>query len=76
MSDFHTNRRRFLKDIVAGTALVAAGPAACAPADSETAESTPFADAWRSARSEQERWQVVREQFLLEPGYVYLNTGS
>jgi len=69
-------RRRFLKDLAAGTAVVAAGPAACVPGDSPGAQAPPFGEGWRSARSDEERWETVRRQFLLEPGYTYLNTAG
>jgi selenocysteine lyase/cysteine desulfurase len=75
MSDANTDRRRFLKQCLAGAAVVAAGPAACRGPDSDS-DAASFAEAWRSAASEGERWRVVREQFLLEPGYAYLNTGG
>jgi selenocysteine lyase/cysteine desulfurase len=71
-----TNRRLFLKGCLAGAAAAAAGSTACTRYDSGSQAATPFAEAWRSADSEGERWRVVRDQFLLEPGYAYLNTGG
>jgi selenocysteine lyase/cysteine desulfurase len=62
--------------MLAGTAVVAAGPAACVTDDAGAPPSTSFADAWNAARNEQERWQSVRDRFLLEPGYTYMNTGG
>ncbi|MGD8726403.1 MAG: aminotransferase class V-fold PLP-dependent enzyme [Gemmatimonadales bacterium] len=76
MSERESSRRRFFKDLVAGTAVVAVGPAACTPRGAEGDATPAFADAWRAARTEEERWQAVREQFLLEPGYAYLNTAG
>jgi selenocysteine lyase/cysteine desulfurase len=75
MSDANSDRRRFLKQCLAGAAVVAAGPVACRGPDSDS-DTASFAEAWGSAASEGERWRVVREQFLLEPGYAYLNTGG
>ena len=71
-----TDRRRFLRDVFAGTAAVAAGPSLSLARDSETGESTAFAETWRAAHSDQQRWQAVRDEFLLEPGYAYLNTAG
>lgn len=76
MSSEGKGRRRFLRDLVAGTAVIAGGPAACATDDYETSQSPSFAGAWNAARGEREKWQVVRSQFLLESGYAYLNTGG
>jgi selenocysteine lyase/cysteine desulfurase len=73
MSDAGSSRRRFLQQCLAGAAVATAGTA-CGPSDSASSE-VPFADAWRSA-SEPQRWKIVRDQFLLEPGYAYLNTGG
>jgi len=76
VSGERSSRRRFFKDMLAGTAVVAAGPAACASDDAGVPPSTSFADAWNAASTDREQWQAVRDQFLLEPGYVYLNTGG
>lgn len=75
MSD-RTDRRRFLRNVFAGTAAVTAWPAAPGARDLAVGESKPFAATWNAARSEQERWRAVREQFLLEAGYTYLNTAG
>ena len=75
MIDAKTDRRGFLKQCVAGAAVVTAGPAAYAQSG-RGSDATSFAEAWRSAPDGDERWQVVRDQFLLEPGYAYLNTGG
>ncbi|MGD2152384.1 MAG: aminotransferase class V-fold PLP-dependent enzyme [Gemmatimonadales bacterium] len=75
MSDAISNRRLFLKQCLAGAAVVAAGPAACRQHESRS-DTASFAEAWRSASSEPERWRAVRDQFLLEPGYTYLNTAG
>ena len=71
------DRRQFLRGALTGAAAVAAWPTACTPSqESDAATGADFAAAFRAARSEQERWQVVRDQFLLEPGYAYFNTGG
>ncbi|UCG85799.1 MAG: aminotransferase class V-fold PLP-dependent enzyme [Gemmatimonadota bacterium] len=75
MSDCR-DRRCFLRDVFAGTAAAAAGPGLAATLDIGTGQPSRFADAWRTAHSDQGRWRAVREQFLLEPGYVYLNTAG
>lgn len=75
MIDANTNRRSFLKGCLAGAVAAAAGPAACGSAESGP-DAESFPEAWRSAQSEAERWRAVRDQFLLEPGYAYLNTGG
>jgi selenocysteine lyase/cysteine desulfurase len=75
MNDAGSSRRRFLQQCLAGAAAAAAGSTACRQPDSGS-EAAPFAEAWGSAASELERWRSVRDQFLLEPGYVYLNTGG
>jgi len=75
MSDANSNRRRFLKQCLAGAAVMAAGPAACRRHEAGS-DAASFADAWGSAGNEQERWRAVRDEFLLEPGYAYLNTGG
>ncbi len=76
MSEALKGRRRFLKDLAAGTAMVTAGPAACAQGESPVTRPPAFGEAWRGARSETERWEAVRGQFLLEPGYTYFNTAG
>jgi len=89
MMDENTDRREFLKRCAAGAAVVTAGPAACMQTDTEperpdTATNQPdagtdhptFSEAWSSASTAEERWQVTRNQFLLEPGYTYLNTAG
>jgi selenocysteine lyase/cysteine desulfurase len=60
---------------LAGAAVAAAGSAACEKPDRRL-DVGSFTDAWGSASSEPQRWRIVREQFLLEPGYAYLNTGG
>jgi selenocysteine lyase/cysteine desulfurase len=75
MIDVNTSRRRFLKGCLAGAAVAAAGPAACRGSDSGS-DVASFEETWWSAGNERERWLAVREQFLLEPGYAYLNTGG
>jgi len=71
------DRRQFLRGALTGAAAIAAWPAACTPSEkNDTATDVDFGAVLRAARSEQERWQVVRDQFLLEPGYAYLNTGG
>lgn len=74
MSDAGSSRRRFLQQCLAGAAVATAGTA-CRQPDSGS-RVVPFADAWRSASSEPQRWKIVRDQFVLEPGYAYLNTGG
>lgn len=77
MKHSEPDRRQFLRGALTGAAGVAAWPAACTPSqESDTATGADFAAAFRAARSEQERWQVVRDQFLLEPGYAYFNAGG
>ena len=80
MSDTNRNRRRFIKELAGGAAVLAAGPNACIRSDagSSRAASTveAFGETWSAARTDQERWQTVRDQFLLEPGYSYFNTGG
>jgi selenocysteine lyase/cysteine desulfurase len=76
MYDANTNRRLFLKQCLAGAAAVAAGSTACRRSESAGDTTPRFGEALTSAGSEAERWQVVREEFLLEPGYVYLNSGG
>ncbi len=80
MTEGHRNRRRFLKELATGTAVIAAGPTACAPArtGSQPTISTvaDFAALWGTAHTDEERWQTVRDMFLLEPGYAYFNTGG
>ena len=75
MIDASTDRRGFLRQCAAGAAVAAAGPMADSRWNSGPG-ATPFAEAWKSAGSEQEGWEAVRDQFLLEPGYAYLNTAG
>jgi selenocysteine lyase/cysteine desulfurase len=80
MSETTRNRRTFFKELAAGAAVLTVGPTACARSEtgSNRAASTveAFGDALRAAGTEQQRWQTVRDQFLLEPGYSYFNTGG
>ncbi len=76
MSDVRSTRRRFLQQCLAGAAVAAAGPTACGPPPDSGSDELLFADAWQSAGDEPKRWRIVRDQFLLEPGYAYLNTGG
>lgn len=76
MGEIGADRRRFLKEFVVGAGAVAVGTTGCAPADHQTTEVPSFDEAWAAARTNDARWQVVRNQFLLEPGYAYLNTGG
>lgn len=75
MSDANTSRRRFLQQCFAGAA-VAAAPTACRRPGPGSNTAPNFAQAWRSATTDGQRWRIVRDQFLLEPGYAYLNTGG
>lgn len=76
MSDASTSRRRFLQQCLAGAAVAAAGSTAC-DRPGRGSDATPrFAEAWESATTDEQRWRSVRDQFLLEPGYAYLNTGG
>lgn len=75
MYDAGSSRRRFLRQCLAGAAAAAAGSTGCGRPDSGS-ETSPFADAWEPAADEPQRWRIVRDQFLLEPGYAYLNTGG
>ncbi len=74
MVDGNSSRRRFLQKCLAGAAAAAAGTTACRPSD-PASETAGFAEAWAAA-DESERWRIVRQQFLLEPGYAYMNTGG
>jgi len=85
MIEASSDRRGFFKQCAAGAAVAAAGPAAAfgrrldpalASAPHRESGALPFADGWRAAHDERERWQITRDQFLLEPGYTYLNTGG
>ncbi len=81
-----TDRRTFLKGTLAG--MAAAVSASCAPAARIAPGDDPSAapgglprvltDALRTTddSSAKSLWQVVREQFLLEPGLTYLNTAG
>jgi len=69
MMDETTDRRAFLKRFAAGAAAVSTAPVV-------SSRTTSFADAWRTAPNQEARWQAVREAFLLEPGYSYLNTAG
>ncbi|MGD8698883.1 MAG: aminotransferase class V-fold PLP-dependent enzyme [Gemmatimonadales bacterium] len=75
MNDAASSRRRFLQQCLAGAAVAATGSTACGRPDSGS-ETLPFVDAWGSAVGDAQRWRLVRDQFLLEPGYAYLNTGG
>ena len=75
MNHSDLDRRRFLRGALTSAAAVAAWPAACTPSE-EGDTQADFAAALLAARSDQERWQIVRDQFLLEPGYAYFNTGG
>lgn len=74
MKDATRDRREFLRNC-AGVAAAAAIPGACARSD--RAHGTPdFATAWQSAVTDVERQRAIRDQFLIEPGYTYLNTAG
>lgn len=87
MSENNTDRREFLKLWAAGAAAVSAGVVGCEAPESAA---LAFEDAWRATgpggpatgpadaglSQEDGRWQVVRDQFLLEPGYTYMNTAG
>ena len=80
MGDNNKDRRRFLKELAAGAAVLSATPTACVRSDSSAGNAAStvegFADAWGAAQNDRQRWQTVRDQFLLEPGYSYFNTGG
>jgi selenocysteine lyase/cysteine desulfurase len=76
MSDASNSRRRFLQQCLAGAAVAAAGPTACSRPSRGSDAAPRFAEAWESAAADGRRWRIVRDQFLLEPGYAYLNTGG
>jgi len=80
MTDCNKNRRRFLKELATGAAVLTAGPTACSSADHGTQARVStvedFAAVWRAAQTHTDRWQVVRDLFLLEPDYAYFNTGG
>lgn len=80
-----SGRREFLKQCALGLAATTAGATGCAgagagsdeaPLPDDSGAAPPFPEAWRSASTDQERWRAVRDQFLLEPGYAYFNTGG
>jgi selenocysteine lyase/cysteine desulfurase len=80
MTDHHSDRRRFIKELATGAAVLTGGPVACTRSTSgspplvSTVEE--FAAAWQTARTDEDRWQTVRHMFLLEPDYKYFNTGG
>jgi cysteine desulfurase/selenocysteine lyase len=80
MIERHTNRRRFLRELATGAAVLTSGSTACSNAShgSQTRASTveDFAAGWRSSQTYGERWRAVRDLFLLEPGYTYFNTAG
>ena len=76
MSDSGTDRRGFLKELVTGAGAVAMGTTACASGGLPATAAPSFDEAWAAARTDEARWQAIRDQFLLEPGYAYLNTGG
>lgn len=64
MKDQITDRRGFLNQIAAGAVAMSA------------AGHRRGTEAWRIATTGEARWQAVRDQFLLEPGYTYMNTAG
>jgi selenocysteine lyase/cysteine desulfurase len=71
-----TGRRRFLKQLLAGTAVVTARPNSRIRRDAGGQYAASFPHRSLADYSDQERWRLVREQFLLQPGYVYLNAAG
>jgi selenocysteine lyase/cysteine desulfurase len=67
------DRREFLKQLAVGGAAITLGSpgGGHAPIDADG-----FGDRLKGARNQVERWQVVKDQFLLEPGYAYFNTAG
>lgn len=74
MTEPRSDRRAFLRSC-AGVAAAATLPGACARPDGRT-ETPDFAAAWQSAITDADREQTVHDQFLIEPGYTYLNTAG
>ena len=71
-----TGRRDFLKRVSAGAAAVSVTPSLAVAVEARRTSLPPFEEAWRHAPSENTRWQVVRDRFLIEPGYTYMNTAG
>jgi selenocysteine lyase/cysteine desulfurase len=63
-------------DPYAGEGPGLATPSPDGPGATYRPEGPTFSQAWDSASSDEERWQLARNQFLLEPGYTYLNTAG
>mgnify|MGYP003650956089 CR=1 FL=1 len=69
------NRKTFLRGVGLGTLGALAGPSiGCATPDSATA--TPVALPEYSAATDTAFWKAVRQQYTLEPGFHYMNTGG
>lgn len=69
MTNETTDRREFLKRFAVGAAAVSAAPA-------WGLKTADYAETLRTAPTQEARWQAVRNAFLLEPGYVYLNAAG
>jgi len=78
MSEASTDRREFLKRFTLGAAAVSTGVAGCQPAAAAGAGIDAVAgvggrEVWPQ---DNPSWEAVRSQFLLEPGYTYMNTAG
>ena len=78
MSDASTGRREFLKRFAVSAAAVSTGAVGCRGEDAGAPGAAVGAHQVVGEGWPQERpsWKAVRDQFLLEPGYTYMNTAG
>jgi selenocysteine lyase/cysteine desulfurase len=69
MTNGTTDRRAFLKRFAVGAAAVSTAPAV-------GLRTAAFAEARTGNPDQEGHWRAVRDAFLLEPGYIYLNTAG
>jgi selenocysteine lyase/cysteine desulfurase len=76
--DVGTDRREFLKRLAAGAAVVGSGVGGLALAGCEAGarDVGGSPESLRDLPPDDPRWHEVRNEFLLEPGYAYMNTAG
>ncbi len=68
------SRRQFLNRMAAGAAAAGVSFEAVKTAFAQSVQ--PIAEAARHWRVDDGYWEKIRQQFLLEPGFAYLNNGT
>ncbi len=68
------SRRQFLNRVAAGAAAAGVSFEAAKAAFAQSVQ--PIAEAAQNSRGEEAYWEKIRQQFLLEEGFAYLNNGT